>query len=86
MPDPDDVDIVPVILSFNLRYSLVAYGDASFATGDTKQSVSGFVVYLNGVPILWGSLKQTIVVDSSERIAYYVLRIDAIPIRMMVRL
>ena len=30
-----------------------------------KQSVSGFIVYLNGVPLLWGSLKQTIVVDSS---------------------
>jgi hypothetical protein len=29
------------------------------------QSVSGCVVYLNGTPLLWGSLKQTIVVDSS---------------------
>ncbi len=33
--------------------------------GDTKQSVSGFVVFLNGTPLLWGSLKQTVVVDSS---------------------
>jgi hypothetical protein len=65
VPDPDDVDIAPDILPINLRYSLVAYGDASFATGITKQSVSGYIVYLNGVPILWGSLKQTIVVDSS---------------------
>jgi hypothetical protein len=30
-----------------------------------KQSVSGFVIFLNGTPLLWGSLKQTIVVDSS---------------------
>jgi hypothetical protein len=29
------------------------------------QSVSGYIVYLNGTPLLWGSLKQTIVVDSS---------------------
>jgi hypothetical protein len=41
VPDPDDLDIAPVSLLFNLRYSLVAYGDASFATGITKQRVSG---------------------------------------------
>ena len=43
---------------------LVSFGDASFAIGPLKQSVSGFIIYLNGVPLLWGSLKQTIVVDS----------------------
>jgi hypothetical protein len=43
----------------------VVCGNASFAVGDTKQSVSGYIVYLNGVPLLWGSLKQTIVVDST---------------------
>jgi hypothetical protein len=43
----------------------VIYTDASFATGETMQSVSGYIVYLNGTPLLWGSLKQTIVVDSS---------------------
>jgi hypothetical protein len=52
VPDPDTLDVAPVSLPFNLRYSLVAYGDASFATGITKQSVSGYIVYLNGVPIL----------------------------------
>jgi hypothetical protein len=60
-----DVDIRPVMLPLNKRYCLIIYSDASFAVGDTKQSVSGFVVYLNGTPLLWGSLKQTIVVDSS---------------------
>ena len=65
VPDPDELDLVLIRLPVNPRYSLVAYGDASFAAGETKQSVSGFVLYLNGVPILWGSLKQTIVVDSS---------------------
>ncbi len=43
----------------------MVFGDASFAVGETKQSVTGYVVFLNGVPLLWGSLKQTIVVDSS---------------------
>jgi hypothetical protein len=60
-----DVDIRPVILPLNNRYCLIIYSDASFAIGETKQSVSGYVVYLNGTPLLWGSLKQTIVVDSS---------------------
>jgi hypothetical protein len=63
--DPDGLDLIRVTLPVNDRYRLLAYGDASFAVGEFKQSVSGYVVYLNGVPILWGSLKQTIVVDSS---------------------
>jgi hypothetical protein len=63
--DPDHLDIPRVLLAVNSRYSLLAYGDASFAVGEMKQSVSGYVIYLNGTPLLWGSLKQTIVVDSS---------------------
>jgi hypothetical protein len=63
--DIADEDIRPVILPINERYNLIIYSDASFAVGDTKQSVSGFVVFLNGTPLLWGSLKQTVVVDSS---------------------
>jgi hypothetical protein len=63
--DPDFIDIPRISLPVNSRYRLVVYADASFAIGELKQSVSGFVIYLNGVPILWGSLKQTIVVDSS---------------------
>ena len=65
VPDDDSIDIPRIDLPVNRRYRLIAFGDASFAIGDLKQSVSGFVVYLNGVPLLWGSLKQTIVVDSS---------------------
>jgi hypothetical protein len=63
--DPEHLDIQRVTLPVNPRYSLQAYGDASFAVGESKQSVTGFIVYLNGVPLLWGSLKQTVVVDSS---------------------
>jgi hypothetical protein len=65
VPDPDDIDIARVQLPVNSRYSLTVYGDASFAIGLLKQSISGYIIYLNGTPILWGSLKQTIVVDSS---------------------
>ncbi len=43
----------------------MAYSDAAFAVDELKQSVSGWVVYLNGTPILFGSLRQTVVVDSS---------------------
>jgi hypothetical protein len=63
--DLEGLDLTRVILPINSRYSLVVFGDASFATGELKQSVTGFVIFLNGVPLLWGSLKQTIVVDSS---------------------
>jgi hypothetical protein len=58
-------DICPVSLPINSRYRLTIYADASFAVGELKQSVSGYLVFLNGTPLLWGSLKQTIVVDSS---------------------
>jgi hypothetical protein len=65
VPDPDFIDIPRIVLAINSRYRLIVYADASFAIGENKQSISGFIIYLNGVPILWGSLKQTIVVDSS---------------------
>ncbi len=65
VPDNDGIEIPRVDLPVNIRYRLIAFGDASFAIGELKQSVSGWVLYLNGVPLLWGSLKQTIVVDSS---------------------
>jgi hypothetical protein len=62
--DEDEIDIPRIVLPVNRRYRLIAFGDASFAVGELKQSISGFTVFLNGVPLLWGSLKQTIVVDS----------------------
>ena len=65
VPDDDGLDIPRVDLPVNSRYRLIAFGDASFAIGELKQSVSGFTIFLNGVPLMWGSLKQTIVVDSS---------------------
>ena len=47
-----DEDIRPIILPINKRYNLIIYADASFAIGDTKQSVSGYVIFLNGTPLL----------------------------------
>jgi hypothetical protein len=64
--DSEHLDLPRVLMAVNLRYRLLAYGDASFAVGETKQSITGLIVYLNGVPLLWGSLKQTVVVDSSS--------------------
>ncbi len=60
-----DIDIKPIVYPINDRCKLVIYSDASFAVGETMQSVSGFIIYLNETPLLWGSLKQTIAVDSS---------------------
>jgi hypothetical protein len=64
--DLEQLDLPRMQLPVNRRYSLLGYGDASFAVGDTKQSVTGLVIFVNGVPLLWGSLKQTVVVDSSS--------------------
>jgi hypothetical protein len=46
-------------------FTIVAYTDASFAVTTKMQSISGWIVYCNGVPMLWGSLRQAVVVDSS---------------------
>ncbi len=59
------MDIPKLLAPTNLRFTKVAYSDASFAVGESKQSITGFDVMINGTPILWGSLKQTVVVDST---------------------
>jgi hypothetical protein len=38
---------------------------ASFAVGEDKYSITGWVVYVNGTPLMWGSQKQTVVADST---------------------
>ena len=63
--DEMDLDIEKVMADVSDRFTMVAYSDASFAVGETKQSISGFIILINGTPILWGSLKQTVVVDST---------------------
>jgi hypothetical protein len=63
--DDESLDIEKKLAPTNKRFTVVAYSDASFAVGETKQSISGFDIMINGSPILWGSLKQTVVVDST---------------------
>jgi hypothetical protein len=63
--DDATLDIVKVLAPTNTRFTKVAYSDASFAVGIGKQSISGFIIFINGTPLLWGSLKQTVVVDST---------------------
>jgi hypothetical protein len=63
--DDQSLDIDKKLAPTNTRFTMVAYSDASFAVGETKQSISGFDIMINGSPILWGSLKQTVVVDST---------------------
>jgi len=59
------------------QFRIVAYTDASFATTEKMQSISGWIVYLNGTPILWGSVRQTVVVDSSCSAEYVAASICA---------
>jgi hypothetical protein len=56
--DSEELDVQRVLFPVNLRYRLLAYGDASFAVGESKQSVTGYIIYLNGVPLLWGRLSK----------------------------
>ena len=63
--DDLSIDLLKVLAPTNNRFTKVAYSDASFAVGATKQSVTGFVIMINGIPLLFGSLKQTVVVDST---------------------
>jgi hypothetical protein len=62
---PDITDIPEVFLPVNPRFRLVNYTDAAFAVGEMKFSISGFTIYLNCTPIMWGSLTQTTHADSS---------------------
>jgi hypothetical protein len=57
--------IPPIPLPTNPRFSQVAFTDASFAVGDLKMSITGLIVYVNCTPILWASIKQTTIADSS---------------------
>ena len=65
MLEEGNLDIVRIIPMTNPRFTVVAYSDASFAVGKLKQSVTGLLVMVNGTPLLWASLKQTTVVDST---------------------
>lgn len=53
------------------RNVLVAYADADYAADlEDRRSRSGFVLFLNGGPITWGSKKQDTLVDSTTYAEY----------------
>ncbi len=58
-------DIHAVVLPTSTRFVTLAYTDASFAVGESKDSISGFVIFVNGTPVMWGSMRQTSVADST---------------------
>ena len=49
--DDESLDIQKVLAATNTRFRMIGYSDASFAVGLTKQSITGFVVMINGTPI-----------------------------------
>ena len=52
-------------------WSMLAFCDSDYATDpDTRKSVSGFVLYLCGVPISWQSKGQKLVTLSSTEAEY----------------
>jgi hypothetical protein len=51
-------DIHAVVLPTSTRFVTLAYTDASFAVGESKDSISGFVIFVNGTPVMWGSMRQ----------------------------
>ena len=64
-PISQSLDIHEIPLPVNDRFRTVGYTDASFAVGDDKHSISGFIIYVNCSPVFWGSMKQTTIVDST---------------------
>jgi hypothetical protein len=65
MAYPPSPAIVPSTLPTNHRFNTIGYTDASFAVGDDKFSISGFTIFVNGTPLMWGSVKQTTIADSN---------------------
>ncbi len=59
------LEIPDTPLPTNPRYNTIGYTDASFAVGEDKASISGLVIFVNGTPLIWGSMKQTTVADST---------------------
>jgi hypothetical protein len=57
LTDDPSLDIPKILAPTNKRFTVVAYSDASFAIGESMQSITGFVVMINGIPLLYGSLK-----------------------------
>jgi transposase InsO family protein len=72
---------------FRERNRLVAYSDADFAScEETRRSVSGVVLMLNGGPVMWCSRKQTSVSTSTLESEYIASGVAAREVVWMRRL
>jgi len=47
-----------------------AYADASWANGDCRKSIGGYITFFNGCPISWRSRHQSIIAASSTEAEY----------------
>jgi hypothetical protein len=65
-----DLDIHELTLPTNPRFTTVAFTDASFAVGDFKDSIVGFVIYVNGTPIMWGFMRLPDGADSTYSVEF----------------
>ena len=57
----------------NDRYRISGYCDSAFGVDDKMRSMSGLLVLINGGPLDWAALKESLVVDSttaSESLCY----------------
>ena len=55
-------------------FNITGYSDADYAGDkDTRRSISGLVIYLCGIPIMWKSKGQKAVTLSSTKSEYYAL-------------
>jgi hypothetical protein len=59
------LDVPETLLPTNPRFTTVAYTDASFAVGECKDSIAGFVIFVNGTPVIWGSMRLPDGADST---------------------
>ena len=68
-------------------WSMLAFCDSDYATDpDTRKSVSGFVLYLCGVPILWQSKGQKLVTLSRTKAEYISLLETAKEVKFVYKL
>jgi len=66
--------IQPEVENGKGRWTMVTYSDSDYATDpENRLSVSGFVLYLCGVPIVWRTKQQRSVTLSSSEAEYYAL-------------
>ena len=64
------LDVPAIPLPTTQRFTTVAYTDASFAVGEFKDSTAGYVIFVNGTPIVWDSMRQPDGADSTSSVEF----------------